>query len=277
MMPPPGHEYEDVLRRALREAAGRVDPAADGLDRIYSRLSEPWLRRHSWLFRSAWGDLVCRALIRAEPAGQWLRSAPHAVAARARVGAAALERIGVRPALPAPRLGWPRRLLEWQRLPADQPGGPAGRAPRSTLGWLRSAVVVLGAVALVVAGVYGFGQLGRTVIEITQFSTTPAKPAGSAGYGSYQHHRPRRSPPAARLPSPSASVQPQRYRPSASCSPSPRPRPSPTVTPSPSPSGTGSPSPSVGPASPAAGQPTGSLAAARALHRRGRHHRARCG
>src|ERR1700678_2292536 len=140
-MTAPGDGLEEVLRRGLAEAVRRIEPAADGLERIRARIGDrqprPWLltvgadalgAAGHWVWRGHWSlqfRLTWATALPAAAGGAAAGGAPHRV-----------------PWLVLPRL---RRLPR----PGERRGLGAARSPRTaavvSVGWLRP-VGVLAAV-----------------------------------------------------------------------------------------------------------------------------------
>jgi hypothetical protein len=138
-------DLDDVLRRALHAAVEPIEPAGDGLNRILHRLTTPSAIRQAMLLVTECADLARLITIWLEPAftgAMRLTGRGHA----------------------GHRRGWP---------------GPAPRAPlrpRPAGLWLRSALVVASAVAIVVTGVVVLGQMHQ-IITRTGLDTTPGASA----------------------------------------------------------------------------------------------------
>src|SRR5215472_2612034 len=101
-------EQEEILRRALHAVADTIEPAADGLERIRERLSQPRPLAVAWLM-AGWTGLAQPLLLRMEPvlagaAGwlsdrivEWLRFMIRSMGAagqRLRLGAKRLRPVG---------------------------------------------------------------------------------------------------------------------------------------------------------------------------------------
>jgi hypothetical protein len=67
-MAPGEEEFEEVLRCALRSAADCVEPAGDGLARIFRRLDAPWLLRRVSLLVTDCVDLLWLITVWLQPA-----------------------------------------------------------------------------------------------------------------------------------------------------------------------------------------------------------------
>jgi hypothetical protein len=217
-------DFDNRLRRALYAEVDTVEPAADGLERILRRTSEPWLLRQLSLMLTECADLFWIIAIRLEPGASKLR---RVIAARTGLLAA-----------PAGR----------------RHASPGRRArPRSLLSWLRPVLAVSAAVIVVVAGVYGLAQLRQSlVLDLfpnagTQASTSPGTTNGGQPGGSVQGHTspggllPAGGGPASATPSGGATctrVAKKKHSPAPSSSPSPSPTATPTGTPTPTPAPT---------------------------------------
>jgi hypothetical protein len=200
-----GCDFDDVLRQALHTAADAVEPADDGLTRILHRLTTPWAVRQVALLVTDCIDLARLITIWLEPAFMGvmrLRRRHHT----------------------GSRRGVSHRATGARSRPA---------AP-----WLRPALAVVGAVAIVVIGVFVLGP-GRQLVIRTSVNTGPGAstpaPAGTHSAGGHEQS------PAA---NPKQTV-PVRPRTTSARAGRPTPKPSPTIAPSESPAA--SPSPSTGP------------------------------
>jgi len=245
-------DYEAILSRVLHTTTDQLEPVGDGLTKIRTRLSEPWLKRQWWLLRSQLMVLRWLVVVRCESLFSKIRSrsdvtdlAPDATPAQ------------------EPDGGPLKSLLSIATL-------TQGKRPRRSVGpamaWFRPALAVAGAVVLVVAGVFALGSI-RTVVGLdgaTGTSTTNSGPGngpGNAnGSGSHLRGSGTASQGNSRVPSGGASAahngtvpsstpcaapsSPAQSSPSPSSSPtSSSPTPSPTESPTPSP--TDSPTPST--------------------------------
>jgi hypothetical protein len=128
-------EPEDILRRALREAAGAVEPAADGLSQIRARLSTPRPLLIAWLV-AAWETVSQFVMLRLEPA---LAEVGPRLSAALRAADTRLEPVTGRL---RPAVAWLRRMIK--------PQGGSDEHP-SRYGWVRP-VIALGVVVLVAVG-----------------------------------------------------------------------------------------------------------------------------
>jgi hypothetical protein len=204
-------DLDHVLRQVLHAVADAIEPADDGLTRIMRRLATPSAARQVALLVTDCIDRARLITIRLEPAF---------------TGAMRLRRrhdAGY-------RRGFPRRAT----------GAPV----RPAVPWLRPALAVAGAVAIVVIGVVVLGQVRefviRTSVNTGTGTNTPAHggaPSAGAGHGqsptaSFAQTAPARpaTPSAARTtPNPSPTITPS-GSPAASPSQSPGPAPTPSKT-----------------------------------------------
>jgi hypothetical protein len=132
-------DLDDVLRRALHAAVDPVEPAGDGLTRIMHRLSTPSAIRQAALLVTDCVDLARLITIWLEPAF---------------TGAA--------------RLRWRHGAGYWREFPPQ-----ATRAPMRHAGsWLRPALAVASAVAIVVITVIVLGPV-RQLVTRTSLNTGP--------------------------------------------------------------------------------------------------------
>jgi hypothetical protein len=233
-MTPVNGDFDLMLRDALHAEVDSIEPAAGGLDRIRQRTRAPWLLRQASLMLTECVDLARLIGIRLELR---LTSARAAVIARGGTRAAFVGLLSSAVAVLAGLFTPPRR-----RGAAHRSGGG------STLGWLRPVLAVTGAVAIVVAGVYGLAQVrDRLVLELFRGgSSVPASPGPGAGTG---HDAPTLNgsvAPPAIAPSGAGTTS---TTPSAkpTCSPTPgqqaNPTPTPSITPTPTSTPTTSPTP----------------------------------
>jgi hypothetical protein len=168
-------DYEAILSRVLHTTTDQLEPVGDGLTKIRTRLSEPWLKRQWWLLRSQLMALRWLLVVRCESLFSKIRSrsdvtdlAPDATAAQ------------------EPDGGPLKSLLSIATLTS----GSAKRPPRSVglaMAWFRPALAVAGAVVLVVAGVFALGSI-RTVVGLdgatgTSNSNTGQQPGNANPYG----------------------------------------------------------------------------------------------
>jgi len=211
---PARRDLDDVLRRALHAAADPIEPAGDGLTRIMHRLSTPSAIRQATLLVTDCADLARLITIWLEPAFTG-----------------------------ATRLRW-RHDAGYRREFPHQPA----RAPMRRAGpWLRPALAVVGAAAIVVLAVVVLGPV-RQIVTRTSLNTGPGTGAPahagahSTGGGHVQSPTAsltRTSP--ARAGTTSAQAGRTSHRPGTT------PTPSPAVTPSGSPGTSQSPGPTPTP------------------------------
>jgi hypothetical protein len=221
------HDFDEFLRRLLREEADAVEPAGDGLERIQARLTRPRPALVVWVmavFSGAWHRLRGAA----QSASVWLRTMAHATSARLRSA----------------------RGGSWRDAGSRR--------------WRSPAVLGAAAVVAVAASVLALSPLPRQAVSGTAalfHSFGGAHGGGGAGQGGGQAEGGGGAQPAPSATSSSPSGKHPHPHPSASPSPSAAPSPTPgsgnstpPASPSPTPaaSSTPCPSPSVTP-SPGAG------------------------
>jgi len=225
-------DFDELLRRVLREEADAVMPADDGLERIQARLTRPRPLPVAWVM-AVFSGAGRRAEGVAHSAQVWLQTLSGAAQAR---------------------LGWPR--------------GPRDSWAR---GWRSPAVLAACATVAVVAGILALTPLPQQAVSGTAdlIRSIGGGHAGGTGQGGgqaegggpqpvagtsssaspgRQGHRHATAGPSASVV-PSATPDPAASS-SAAASPSPSSSPSPTPTPScpsPSPSPSPSPTPSSSP------------------------------
>jgi hypothetical protein len=248
-------EPEDILRRALREAAGSVEPAADGLSQIRARLSPPRPLLVAWLV-AAWETVSQFVMLRLEPAlaeiGPRLSSALRAADTR-------LEPVTERL---RPAFGWLIAAVIWLRRMIKPPASEHGRPSRYT--WVRPVVAM--AVVVLVAVVGGLAmsglpsQIARDGLNVFSGSTSGSGGGGHSpgvtGGGKSLSPSSGTSSTSGTAPNPTANpsgspkaktttkATPSPTSPSSSTSPSTS--PSPSLSPTVSPSTGSSPTPSPG-------------------------------
>jgi hypothetical protein len=171
--PGDGDGLEEALRRGLAEAVGRIEPSADGLERIRARIGHrrprPWLltvgadalgaARH-WVWRGHWS-------------WQWSWAWPTALPAA--VGGAA-ARV---PWLVLPRLRRLPRPGELLRLGST---GSPRTAPVVGVGWLRP-VGVLVAVALIASVSFGVQPFRQAIVQASNTVLSGGGPSGGGRAG----------------------------------------------------------------------------------------------
>ena len=207
-------DLDDVLRRALHAAADPIEPAGDGLTRIMHRLSTPSAIRQATLLVTDCVDLARLITIWLEPAFTG-----------------------------ATRLRW-RHDAGYRRELPPQPA----RAPMRHAGsWLRPALAVVGAAAIVVIAVLVLGPV-RQIVARTSLNTGPGTGAPAHAGAHSTSSSPGQSPTASltrtsptRPGTTSAKAGRTSHRPGTT------PTSSPAVTPSVSPAASPSQSPGVTP------------------------------
>jgi hypothetical protein len=225
------HDFDELLRRLLREEADAVEPAGDGLERIQSRLTRPRPALVVWVmavFSGAWRRAQGAAL----SASAWLRSRASAASVRF------LSPHGGRP-------------LRW-RSPAVLTAAGVVAVAGSVLALTplpQQAVSGTAALFRSFGGAHGSGA-GQSGGQ-AEGGGVPPLPGATSGSppGKQAHPHPSASPTASMTPSP--TPEPGSSSPASSPSPTPAPSstpcPSPSVSPSPDPDSTASPSPGVCP------------------------------
>lgn len=156
-------DLDDVLRRALHAAVDQIEPVDDGLTRILHRLTAPWVMRYVSLLVTDCVDLARLITIWLEPAytramrHRW----PHHTGYRRRISRQSVRML-LRPAVP----------------------------------WLRPALAVVGAAAIVVIGAVVVGQ-ARQIVTRTSLnadtSTTGPTHAGAQSAGGGHGRSPKTS------------------------------------------------------------------------------------
>ena len=206
------HDLDDVLRRALHAAVDSVEPAGDGLTRILHRLTTPSAMRQAALLVTEFAHLAQLIIIWLEPAFTG-----------------------------ALRLGQRHRAGYRRAFPHQ-----AARAPlRPARHWLRPALALASAAAIVVIAVVVLGPVRQIVTRTSLNASTGAStPAHAGAHSAGGGHEP--SPTintTSTVPARPGTTSAQAGR--ASHRPGTAPAPSPAVTPSGSP--TAGPSQSPGP------------------------------
>ena len=150
-------DFEDLLRRALRSAADGIEPAGDGLIRIFRRVAAPWLVRQMSLLATDCVDLLRLITI-------WLQPMPaRAMSVLAAVGDSvpeALRRLTSQALAAAPissgqhRRRQARAAAFWGRSPALK----ARARARAAVAWLRPALPVAVTAAVVMTGTVALSQ-----------------------------------------------------------------------------------------------------------------------
>lgn len=222
----PDYEFDDALRRALHTVADGIEPGADGLERIRSRLTAPRPLSAAWL-QAGYGDLARPAASRLK----WLLDGLIAWL-------------------------WPPRASSPARPPSPR-AGKLGQRYR----WLRP-VAVAAAVVIAVTGGYGLTQLRSTMSNPSELYLPLVGGKQHHQGGSVENHGsgPIIGPSnASGAGTGSSSPSPS---PSTSCSPGPGKGPhvhnTPPATPTPTPSPTLTPSPTPTPSPSGTGEPSGS-------------------
>jgi hypothetical protein len=277
-MTPVNGNFDEMLRSALRAEVDRLEPAEGGLELIRRRTHAPWLVRQVSLMLTDCADLVRLIAIRLEPGVTGMRAA---VAARGGVWAAFVAVLSSIVASFAAMVVPSRRRGAMHRGGAAGSGGPSPERPGSNLAWLQPVLAVVGAVVIVVAGVFGLVQVRDNLVLGLFASNTPASsgagpartsarvPAlqehsatGAIVPPSTQHGSPAPSPKATCSSTPNQQATPTQTptdttTPSATPSNTPTQTPTDTTTPSATPSNTPTPSPtdSTVPSPTATGRP----------------------
>jgi hypothetical protein len=258
----PDRDYDDILSRVLHSTLDPVEPAGDGLAKIQERIAEPWLKRRMSLLRTELAALAWLILVRCEPFLDRARSGIAAIApgtgrplgtARPAVGGAAAS-------------SGRHQVTAGRHRPGDT---GLRRWVGPTMSWLRPTLAVAGAVVLVVAGVFAFGQFRADLF--TPVNGSSISNSGSHGQGPKHHgdngpngggesfagHSGGRQSPSPSATSKAVSNGTRGPSPATPEQSSPAPSPSPSMSPSPSPSSspTASPtgSPTTSPTSPSGG------------------------
>jgi hypothetical protein len=154
MPPAPNDDFEVVLRRALQQAADRVEANEDGLTRIFRRLAAPWLVRQVSLLLTDCVDLFELTTIWLQPMSARTRAVP--AAARRSVRAA----------------------CQW----CTSPGWL-----HTAVAWLRPALTASITVVIVMTGTVALSQ---TVARMELSSNRPAGISLSAGTATGSHRQP---------------------------------------------------------------------------------------
>ena len=230
-MMPRNHEYDEVLRRALRSAADQVEPSADGLERIRARLTTPRPAPLAWLM--VWyAEAVRPALGYLQPFLAGLQATLSPV----------IERF--------------------------KPERPDAAHPQRRYAWLRPAAAMGTAVFVVAMGAFALTALPQVISQSGAF-ILPIISGGSGGNGpsaspfghgsrltgggpstgfttGNQTGQAQQTPGCPRVkrshPVPSTSPSTGTSSPSPSSSPSSSPSPTGTATPTPTPTNTSTPS-----------------------------------
>jgi hypothetical protein len=213
--------FDEMLRSALHAEVDSVEPAEGGLDRIRRRTHAPWLVRQASLMLTECADLVRLIGIRIEPGFTGMRAA---IAAHGGLWEAF---VAVLSSLVA---GVAELTMPSRRRGAMHRGGP--ERPGSNLAWLRPVLAVMGAVVIVVAGVFGLAAArANLVLELFPSSTPASTGAGTASTGGQSATLNGQSAPGAILPTSTRHGSPK-PSPKTTCSKAPNQQASPTPTPS---------------------------------------------
>jgi hypothetical protein len=230
-MTPVNGDFDQILRSALHAEVDSIEPDERGLERIRQRTHAPWLVRQMSLMLIECVDLARLIGIRLEPGFAGLRTT---IAERGGPWEALVGLLSSTVASVVALFTPPGRRNSPHRSPR---GG-------SSLGWLRPALAVAGAVVIVVAGVYGLVQVRDTIsLELFPSGSPASNGPGSTGGGGQGPSLNGQSAPTGVVPSGGGSGS-ARPSPKASCSSSPKAAaaptdsatdPTPTDTPTPSP------------------------------------------
>ena len=217
-MTPVNGDFDQMLRSALHAEVDSIEPDERGLERIRQRTHAPWLVRQMSLMLIECVDLARLIGIRLEPGFAGLRTT---IAERGGPWEALVGLLGSTVASVVALFTPPGRRNSPHRSPR---GG-------SSLGWLRPALAVAGAVVIVVAGVYGLVQVRDTIsLELFPSGSPASNGPGSPGGGDQGPSLNGQSAPTGVVPSGgrSGSASPS---PKASCSSSPKAPAAPAATP----------------------------------------------
>jgi hypothetical protein len=228
-MTPVNGNFDEMLRSALRAEVDSLEPAEGGLELIRRRTHAPWLVRQVSLMLTECADLVRLIAIRLEPGVTGMRAA---VAARGGVWEASVAVLSSIVASVAAMFVPSRRRGAMHRGGMAGSGGPSPDRPGSNLAWLRPVLAVVGAVVIVVAGVFGVVQVRDNLVLGLFASNTPASSgAGPAGTSAQAPTLQGRSATGAIVP-PSSQQGSSKPSPKATCSSTPKQQATPTPTPS---------------------------------------------
>jgi hypothetical protein len=168
-------DVEEALRRALRAAVENVEPAGDGLARIFRRVAVPWLVRQVWLLATDCADLLRLITIWLAAAGGSVHEALRRLTSRA--PAAAPISAGRHPR------GQARDAVSWGRAPALK-----ARA-RAAIAWLRPAMPVAVTAVLVLTGTVALSQTVAR-IDLSGGRGNDAPALGGAAPAADGHRKP---------------------------------------------------------------------------------------
>ena len=178
-MTPVNGNFDQMLRSALHTEVDSIEPAEGGLDRIRRRTRAPWLVRQASLLLTECTDLVRLIAIRLEPGFTGMRAT---IAARGGLWAAFVSVPSSAVAGVAALFMPSRRRGPMHRAGAAGPGGPPPEHRNMT--WLRPVLAVVGAVVIVVAGVFGLTQMrAKLVLELFPSNAPASSSAGTSGNG----------------------------------------------------------------------------------------------
>ena len=216
-MTPVNGDFDLMLRHALHAEVDSIEPAKDGLERIRRRTHAPWLVRQTSLMLIECVDLARLIGIRLEPGLAGLRTT-------------IAERGGPWEAFVGLLSSTVASVVALFMPPGRRNSAHRSSRAGSSLGWLRPALAVAGAVVIVVAGVYGLVQVRDTIsLELFPSGSPASNGPGSSGGGGQGPSLNGQSAPTGVVPSGgSGSASPS---PTASCSRSPRAQATPTATP----------------------------------------------
>lgn len=228
-MTPVNGDIDQLLRRALHAEVDSIEPG-DGLERIRRRTHAPWLVRQASLMLTECVDLARLIVIRLEPTFTSLRTT-------------VAERGGPREAFVGLLSSMVASIVALFTPPSRKPAhGHRGPRSGSSLGWLRPALAVAGAVVIVVAGVYGLAQVrDNLVLELFPSGTPASNGPGSSGGGGQAPTLNGQSVPSGAVPTGSRTGS-ARPSPRASCSSTPKAQATPTAPATDVPTPTDSPS-----------------------------------
>jgi hypothetical protein len=237
-------EPEDILRRALREAAGSVEPTPDGLSRIQARLSPPRPLFVAWLV-AAWETMSQFVTLRLEFAMPKLEPMRATLVNWLDAALPVLDR-RLRPAL-----GWLIAALAWLGRMVKPQSGSEERPSRYA--WVRPVAAMAVVVLVAVAGGLALSGLPSQIARDGWSSVFSGQTHGSGGgghspgmTGDGKHYQ--------RPTSGTGSTSGTAPNPTLAPSGSPQAKATPKATPSPNPSSSApspSPSPSTSSPSPA--------------------------
>jgi hypothetical protein len=256
-------EPEDILRRALHQAADSVEPATDGLSQIRARLATPRPLLIAWLV-AAWETASEFVVLRLEPAlaalADWLGTGLRTAERHLQPVAQRLEPVTDRL---RPAFGWLAAMVAWLRRVIKPQTSPGGRPSRYA--WVRPVIAMAAVVLVAVAGGFALSGLPHQISQAAQSVFSSTQPHGSGGThgpgtsGGGQHLRssPGSSSRNETSPSPSPSCS-SKPKPKPTTSPTPTPTTQPTTTPTPTQTSPTSPPPTTTPPPTPTPSPSGS-------------------